>query len=282
MTGEQSVEAETVIHPSAAVEDGAVLGAGVRIGPFCHIGANVELGDGVEIGSHVSILGRTIVGEATRIAAHAALGGPPGDVKHGGSLTGLRIGRNCDIREFVTMHAGSDRSSGLTSVGDNGLFLATAHVAHDCRVGDGVTMVNGAVLAGHCEIGDGVTIGGLTAVQQFARIGRRAFLGGCSAIVGDVIPFGIASGNKARLRGFNLIGMKRSGMSRAELTVMREAYDLIFAEDGLLADNVRIAGERYAGVPVVAEIVDFLSTRGKRQFVLPPRGVRAQDDDGAV
>lgn len=276
------MDAETAIHPSAIVEDGAKLGAGVRIGPFCHIGPHVELGEGVEVGSHVSILSRTIVGEGTRIAAHAALGGLPGDLKHGGSLTELRIGRNCDIREFVTMHAGSDRSSGQTIVGDNGLFLATAHVAHDCRVGAGVTMVNGAVLAGHCEIGDGVTIGGLTAVQQFARIGRKAFLGGCSAIVGDVIPFGIASGNKAKLRGFNLIGMKRSGMSRTDLAVMREAYDQIFADDGLFADNVRKAGERYAGVPVVEEIVEFLSSRGKRQFILPPRGAHAQDDDGAI
>ena len=180
------------------------------------------------------------------------------------------------------MHAGSDRSTGITVVGDNGFFLATSHVAHDCRVGDNVTMVNGALLAGHCEIGDGVTIGGLTAVQQFARIGRKAFLGGCSAIVGDVIPFGIATGNKAKLRGFNLVGMKRSGMARDDLRIMRQAYDLIFSADGLLADNIRAAQERYGQVPLVAEIVDFLSTRGKRQFILPPRGPQAFDDDDAT
>lgn len=276
------MEQQGLIHPSAVIEDGAIVGEGVRIGPFSHIGSHVELGEGVVIGSHVSIGSKTTIGDGTRIAPHVALGGLPGDTKHGGTLTELRIGRNCDIREFVTMHAGSDRSTGQTIVGDNGLFLAYAHIAHDCRVGDGVTLVNCATLGGHCEIGDGVTVGGLTAVHQFARIGRKAFLGGCSAVIGDVIPFGIAAGNKAKLRGFNLVGMKRAGMSRDDLKVMREAYDVIFAPEGLFGDNVRAAAERYADVPLVAEIVEFLSTRGKRQFILPPRRGQVPDDDDTV
>lgn len=279
MTVAGPVGSQTDIHASAVVEPGAVLGAGVRIGPFCHVGPHVTLGDGVTLGSHVSITSATTVGAGTRIAAHAVLGGLPGDTKHKGSLTRLTIGRDCDIRELVTMHAGSDQSTGETIVGDNGFFLATAHVAHDCRVGNGVTMVNGAVLAGHCEIGDGVTIGGLTAVHQFARIGRRAFLGGCSAVTGDVIPFGIVTGNKAKLRGLNVIGLKRSGMPRGELLALRAAYKAIFAGGGLFQDNLELARREFGGVPIALEIIDFLSARGRRHFVLPPTR-ETDDDDG--
>jgi len=273
------VASQADIHPSAVIEPGAELGSGVTIGPFCHVGAHVALGDGVVLGSHVSITSATKVGAGTRVAAHAVLGGLPGDTKHKGSLTRLTIGSNCDIREFVTMHAGSDQSTGETIVGDNGLFLATAHVGHDCRVGNNVTLVNGATLGGHCEIADGVSIGGLTAVHQFVRIGRRAFLGGCAAVVGDVIPFGIVEGNKAKLRGLNVVGLKRSGMPRSELLALRAAYKTIFATDGVLQDNLAVARQKFAHVPVALEIIDFLSARGRRHFVVPPTR-RSGDDDG--
>lgn len=275
-----AMSAGTFIHPSAVVEPGARLGAGVRIGPLCHVGAEVELGDGVELFGHVSVTGATTVGAGTRIHAQAALGGPPQDAKHKGGRTTLTIGRDCLIREGVTMNAGSDRDKGATTVGDNCTFLAYTHVAHDCIVGDYVTMTNGAVMGGHCHIGDHVIIGGLTAVHQFTRVGRRAFLGGMTAVIGDVIPYGIVSGNPARLRGLNIIGLKRAGMSRDDLFTLRAAWRVLFSEERPLAENVGIARRDFAGSAVAMEVVDFLDHRGKRQFITPRSGGDGAADDG--
>ncbi len=270
---------ETFVHPSAVVEPGAKLGAGVHVGPFCHVGPDVTLGDGVHLDGHVSVTGFTTVGQGTRVQAFAALGGPPQDAKHKGGRTTLTIGANCDIRESVTMHSGSDTGRGATTVGDNGFFLAYSHVAHDCIVGDNVTLTNGATLGGHCEVGDQVIVGGLTAVHQFVRIGRRAFLGGCSAVVGDVIPYGMAVGNRAKLRGFNIVGLKRAGMSRSELTTLREAYRVLFSIERPLTENAELVRAQFAGSEAVIEIVDFITSRGKRYFAVPPLD-GSEDDDG--
>lgn len=271
----------TQIHPAAVVEAGAQLGTGVRVGPFCYVGAEVVLGDGVELSNHVSVTGATTIGSGTRVLAQSALGGPPQDSKHQGGRTTLTIGRNCRIHEAVTMHVGSDTGRGATNVGDNGFFLAYSHVAHDCIVGDSVTLTNGATLGGHCEVGDNVIIGGLTAVHQFVRIGRRAFVGGCSAVVGDVIPYGMAVGNRAKLRGFNVVGLKRSGMTRSDLLTLREAYRVIFSSAGTVADNAELARAQFADTPAVQEILDFLTSRGKRHFAVPPLGEydASSDDD---
>lgn len=266
---------QTFVHPSAVVEPGATLGSGVHVGPFCHVGADATLGDGVHLAGHVSVIGVTTIGAGTKVQAFSALGGPPQDTKHKGGRTTLNVGANCDIRESVTMHSGSDTGRGATMVGDNGFFLAYSHVAHDCIVGDNVTLTNGATLGGHCEVGDQVIVGGLTAVHQFVRIGRRAFLGGCSAVVGDVIPYGMAVGNRAKLRGFNVVGLKRAGMSRSELATLREAYRLLFSTGRPLAENAEAARARFTDMPAVIEIVDFITSRGKRHFAVPPLG-----DDG--
>ena len=209
---------KTLIHPSSVVEEGAQIGQGVRIGPFCHVGADAVIGDRVELVSHVSVMGATTIGASTKVYPMAILGGPPQNTKHKGGRTTLVIGENCTIREGVTMHLGTDSSRGETTIGDNGNFLAYAHIAHDCVVGNNATFANGATLGGHCEIGNNVYIGGLTAVHQFVRVGDNAFLGGCSAIVGDVIPYAIAVGNRASLRGLNIIGLKRSGLPRVRNT----------------------------------------------------------------
>ena len=193
--------AETFIHPAAVVEDGAQIGEGAQIGPFCHIGPHAVIGSNVVLLSHVSVMNATRIGDGTKVYPNATLGGPPQDTKHKGSVTRLEIGRNCKIRENVTMHVGSDASSGVTMVGDDGFFLANSHVAHDCVVGNNVTLTHGATLGGHCEIGDHAIVGGLTGVHQFVRVGRRAFLGGSSAVMGDVIPYGMVVGNRAKLHG---------------------------------------------------------------------------------
>jgi UDP-N-acetylglucosamine acyltransferase len=196
--------------------------------------------------------------------------------KHKGGRTTLSIGKNCTIREGVTMHTGTDTSRGETVVGDNGNFLAYTHVAHDCIVGKNATFANGATLAGHCEIGDNVIIGGLTAVHQFARIGDNAFLSGCSAVPGDVIPFGIARGNLAKLRGLNIIGMKRSGLSRAEIHAARRAYRTVFDRSRPISENLTAATVEFANFPTAMKIIDFLKSREKRYFLSPA----LDDDDG--
>ena len=272
---------ETVIHPSAVVEPGASIGQGVRIGPFCHVGADAILGDGVDLVSHVSILGVTSIGDGTKVYPHAVLGGPPQDTKHKDGRTTLSVGRNCTIREYVTMHTGTDSGRGATVVGDNGFFLVAAHVAHDCIVGNNVTLTNQATLGGHCEVGDHVIIGGLTAVHQNVRIGRRAFLGGCSAVVGDVIPFALAVGNRARLQGFNLVGMRRSGMARGQVLAMREAYRAIFDPARPVAQNLETVAIAYADSPEVMEIVEFMTKRGKRHMCVPPYADAGDAGDGS-
>jgi UDP-N-acetylglucosamine acyltransferase len=273
------MQAETFIHPMAVVESGASLGAGVRIGPFCHVSAEATLGDNVELVSHVAVIGGTTLGAGTKVFPQAVLGAAPQNLKHKGGTTTLSIGRNCTIRESVTMHVGSDSSRGATVVGENVYLMAYSHVAHDCVVGNNVTLANGATLAGHCEIGDNVVIGGLTAVHQFARIGNNAFLSGCSAVPGDVIPFGLARGNLAKLRGLNVVGMRRSGMSRADIQLVRQAYRTIFDRTRAVAENLEIARRDFAGSPVAMSLVEFLSARGKRYFVTPP--LDGAGDDGA-
>lgn len=268
----------TIVHPMACVEDGASLGAGVRIGPFCHVGPEAVLGDGVELVSHVSIMGRTSVGARTRVYPQAVLGAPAQDTKHKGSTTELRIGEGCIIRESVTMHSGSDASTGITTIGDNGFFLAYSHIAHDCVVGDNVIFANGATLGGHATVGDNVYIGGLTAVHQNVRIGTRAFLGGCSAVVGDVIPYAIAVGNRAKLRGFNVVGLRRLGMVRSQLLRMRELYSHLFEAGTPLVDAIESARGHFADEGPIAEILDFMSGASKRYYAVPPK--RGDTDDG--
>lgn len=271
------MENQTVIHPSAVVEPGARLGSGVRVGPFCYVNADATIGDGVELVSHVSVLGATTVGASSKVFPMAILGAPPQNAKHKGGRTTLLIGANCTIREGVTMHTGTDTSRGETVVGENGNFLAYAHIAHDCIVGKNATFANGATLGGHCEIGDNVNIGGLTAVHQFVRVGDNAFLGGCSAVVGDVIPFAIAVGNRAKLRGLNIIGLKRAGLPRSEIHLLRRCYNTIFDRAHPVGENIESAKAEFSGSPIAMKILDFITSRGKRHYAVPPLKGGADD-----
>ncbi len=261
--------AQASIHPSAVVEDGAVLGAGVSIGPFCHVGAEVRLGDGVDLKSHVVVTGATSIGSATKVYPFASIGFEPQNLRHKGGRTIVEIGARCTIRESVTIHAGSDSSTGRTVIGDDCYLMNYAHVAHDCIVGRNVTFANGATLAGHCEIGDFATLGGLSAVHQFTRIGHHAFVGGTTGVAGDVIPFGMVTGNRARLRGLNVIGMKRSGMPRSEIMALRAAYRLIFDRSRPMDEGLAEARDRFADSPIVNDVAAFLSVRGRRHFTVP-------------
>jgi UDP-N-acetylglucosamine acyltransferase len=272
------MKVETSIHPSSVVEEGARLGQGVRIGPFCHISADAIIGDRVELVSHVAVMGATTIGAGTKVYPMATLGAPPQNTKHKGGRTTLVIGENCTLREGVTMHVGTDSSRGETTVGDNGNFLAYAHIAHDCVVGKNATFANGATLGGHCEIGDNVYIGGLTAVHQFVRVGDNAFVGGCSAVVGDVIPYAIAAGNRAKLRGLNIVGLKRSGLPRAEIYLLRKVYRAIFDRSRTVGENVELAKAEFSSSPAAMKMIDFISGRGKRHYAVPPLKGGGADD----
>ena len=271
--------AETTIHPSAIVDQGAKLGVGVTIGPLCHVGAEVEIGDHTTLMGQVTVRGATSLGEGGLVYPQAVLGCAPQNTKHRGGRTTLTIGRRCTIREFVTMHVGTDTARGTTTIGDDGHFLAYSHVAHDCSVGDQVTLTNGATLGGHCEIGNRVSIGGLSAVHQFVRVGDNAFLAGGSMIVGDVIPFGIAMGNRAKLRGLNVVGLRRQGYARSDIQTLRSAFRMIFDPSRPMAQGVEAARSAFPHSVPVGQILDFLTSRGKRHFCVPPLNRRDEDPD---
>jgi UDP-N-acetylglucosamine acyltransferase len=269
---------DTFIHPLAIVEQGASIGAGAHIGPFCHVGPEVVLGERTRLISHVVIAGATTIGSDCTIHPQAVLGGPPQSTGHKGGRTTLTIGDKCIIREFVSINAGTDFGRGATTIGNNGHFLAYVHIAHDCAIGNNVTMTNGATLAGHIEVGDFVGIGGLSAIHQFTRIGHNAFIAGGSMILGDVIPYAMVGGNRATLRGMNVVGMKRSGVPKAEILKLRQAYRMIFDRTHPLAENIEAARGKFADSVYAMKVIDFLLARGKRQFTLPPLKGAADDD----
>jgi UDP-N-acetylglucosamine acyltransferase len=266
------------IHPTAIVEDGAVLGADVEIGPFCAVGRDARLGDGVRLIAHVTIAGRTTIGARSVLHQGAVLGGIAQIRGDDAPAAQLDIGEDCVVREHVTMNLGSARGGGLTSVGRNGYFMAYSHVGHDCHVGDGVTFANGAQLGGHVEIGDGVIMGGLSAVQQFGRVGKGAMIGGVTGVNTDVIPYGIAAGDHAELGGLNLIGLKRRGLPRASINALRAAFKSIFLDnDGSMAERARAAKEAWP-VAEVAEIADFILAPAKRPICLARRRITDADE----
>ena len=273
-----TASAEPFVHHLSVVEDGAQLAAGVRIGPFCHVGPEVVLGEGVELASHVSIIGATTIGAGTRISPNVALGGGPQDLRHQGSRTTLEIGRNCIIREFATAHAGSTSGHGATKIGDECFLMAYSHVGHDCDVGNKVILTNCATLGGHCEVGEGAILSGHTAVHQFVRIGHHAFLAGNSAVGGDVMPFGFVLGTPGTLRGLNVIGLRRSGLTGSDIRALRRAYKAIFDPANPVADNLAATAEEFADDARVQDVIAFLSSPGRRGFIGPPledRGAEA-------
>jgi len=251
------------VHATAAVEAGARLGEDVRIGPFCHVGAEVTLGDRVELISHVAVAGRTSIGAGTRVFPFASIGHQPQDLKYRGEPSRLTIGSDCLIREGVTINPGTE------VVGDRCAFLANSHVGHDCHVGNSVVLSNNVMLAGHVSIGDFVILGGGAAVIQFARVGAHAFLGGMSGLENDLIPYGMALGNRAHLSGLNIIGLQRRGFARDDIHSLRRAYRALFADEGTLQERLEDVEKEFVGHPIVTEIVAFIRAGGKRALCTP-------------
>ncbi|WP_313616142.1 acyl-ACP--UDP-N-acetylglucosamine O-acyltransferase [Agrobacterium sp.] len=266
------IAASAKIHPMSFIEDGAVIGENVSIGPFCHVGPKVVLGDNVELVSHVVVLGRTTVGKGTIIWPSAVIGGDSQSAHHSAVDTTLVIGENCTIREGVTMNTGTVEHGGTTIVGDNNLFLAYSHVAHDCRLGNNIILSNNVMLAGHVTVGDRAILGGGSAVHQFTRIGRQAFIGGLSAVSYDVIPYGMLNGNPGILSGLNVVGMTRAGVERSEVHRVRRAYKAIFEGEGSARANAAAIRDEYLDCPQVMEILDFIAADSDRALSSPFRG----------
>ena len=259
----------SAIHPSSSIAPGARIGSGVAIGPFCVVGPGVDLGDNCLLQSHVAVAGNTKIGAGTKIFPFASIGHAPQDLKYRGEPSSLIIGADCTIREGVTINPGTQSGGLLTSVGDRCTILANAHVAHDCRVGDDVILVNNVMLAGHCQIGNFAVLGGGSAVHQFVRIGPHAMIGGLAGVENDVIPYGMALGNRASLAGLNLVGLRRRGFSREAIHDLRRAYRLLFAIEGTLKERVEDIAAEFATHEQVHEILDFLRNGGDRAICLP-------------
>lgn len=256
------------IHPSAVIEDGALIANGVTVGAFCVVGPKVKLGINVTLKNHVSISGQTSIGEGTTVFPFASIGEIPQDLKFEGEETSLEIGARNSIREYVTMNTGTKGGGGVTRVGDDGLFMAGSHVAHDAQVGNRVILANNAALAGHCIVEDEVIVGGLSGVHQFVRIGRGAIIGAVCMVTNDVIPFGLVQGPRGTLDGLNLVGLKRRGVARADITALRAAFQMLAQGDGAFQDRARRLGEE-TDSDLVAEIVNFVLGDSDRSFLTP-------------
>jgi len=227
------------IHPTALVDSAARIGDGVEIGAFCVVGPEVVLGDGVSLRSHVVVQGDTEVGAGTVVFPFVVLGEIPQDLKYAGERTRLRIGDRNRIREHVTMNLGTAGGGGETRVGEGGLFMAGSHVAHDAQVGDRVVVANSAAIAGHCVIGDDVIIGGLAGIHQWVRVGQGAIVGALAMVTHDVIPYGLVQGPRGELDGLNLVGLKRRGTPREEISALRAAYAALRDGEGAFLDRAR-------------------------------------------
>ena len=269
---EADAGAAASIHPSAIVDAGAEIGAGVRVGPYCCVGPRVAIADGTILEAHVVVAGRTRIGAGTRIFPFASIGHRPQDLKYRGEPSELVIGARNVIREHVTMNPGTEGGGMVTRTGDDCLFMAGAHVAHDSRIGEHVILVNNATLGGHVTVGDYAIVGGLSAVHQFVRIGKHAMIGGMTGVEQDVIPYGSVTGNRAALVGLNIVGLKRRGFGREAIHDLRAAYRLLFAQEGTLQERVDDVAELFADNDVVADIIEFIRVDSSRSICQPKAG----------
>jgi UDP-N-acetylglucosamine acyltransferase len=256
------------IHPSAVIAEGAQIGADCTIGPFCVIGPDVVLGDHVVLKSHVVIDGDTHIGDHCTVFSFAVIGEIPQDLKFAGEKTALRIGARNRIREHVTINLGTAQGGGMTRIGDDCLLMAGCHVAHDAQIGNRVIIVNSAAIAGHCVIEDDVIIGGLCGVHQFVRIGKGAIIGAVTMVTADVVPHGLVQGPRGVLDGLNLVGLKRKGVDRADITALRAAFQMLRDGEGTFHDRARRLGDESPSA-YVQDMVRFILGPSDRNFLTP-------------
>tara|TARA_B100001057_G_scaffold273069_1_gene273396 strand:+ start:6107 stop:6889 length:783 start_codon:yes stop_codon:yes gene_type:complete len=257
-----------MIHNTAIVDPKAKIHKNVKVGPYSVIGANVEIEENTEVHSHVSILGNTKIGKNNNIYPFASIGNDPQDLKFQGEETKLEIGNDNKIREYVTINPGTDGGGGLTKVGNNCLFMVSAHIAHDCTVGDNVILANSVPLGGHACIEDNVIIGGNSAVQQFTRVGRSAMIGGMCGVVRDIIPYAMVHGNRSKLQGLNLIGLRRKNIPNQDIMILSDAYKEIFKNENLTT-NLKNLSKELRKNKLVTEVLNFIEKDKKRPICTP-------------
>lgn len=246
------------IHPTACVEDGAILAPDVVVGPFSFVGREVELAAGVEVSAHVTLIGRTRIGADCRIFPHACLGGEPQDRAFDGESTSLEIGLRTQIREHVTIHVGTSRGGGCTRVGDDNFLMNSAHIGHDCQIGDNAIIASFCGLGGHTQVGDFAVLGAYTGLHQYARVGESVMVAGGAKLSLDAPPFSMVAGDRARLVGLNSVGLRRRGYSRETRAQIKHAFHLIFQSKLRLEDALARVDEEIGGVPEVERLVSFL------------------------
>ncbi|UUV07541.1 acyl-ACP--UDP-N-acetylglucosamine O-acyltransferase [Ruegeria sp. YS9] len=256
------------VHPSAIIEDGAQIGQDCIIGPFCHVGAQVKLADRVELKSHVVVTGDTSIGEDTVVFNFSVIGEIPQDLKFSGENTRLEIGKRNRIREHVTINTGTQGGGGVTRIGDDCLLMAGVHVAHDVQIGNRVIMVNHAGAAGHCIVEDDVIVGGISGLHQWVRVGRGAIIGALTMVPKDVIPYGLVQASRGELDGLNLVGLKRKGVSREDISALRAAFKELSDGEGTFMDRASRIGEGNES-DYVQQIVDFVTGHSDRSFLTP-------------
>lgn len=262
------IDPAATVHPSAIVEEGAKIGPGCEVGPFCWVGPKVKLSANVHLISHVVVKGETEIGDDTVIYSFAVIGEIPQDLKFQGETTQLRVGKRNRIREHVTVNTGTGGGGGLTSIGDDCLLMAGCHIAHDVHIANKVIIVNSAAIAGHCMIEDEVIVGGLCGVHQFVRIGKGAIIGAVTMVTNDVIPYGLVQAPRGNLDGLNLVGLKRRGVARSDITALRAAFQMLAQGDGAFQERARrLGGETDSDY--VQEIVKFVAGGSDRSFLTP-------------
>jgi len=250
----------TVVHPTAVVSPRAELGQDVTVGPYSIIGQDVIIHDGVQIASHCVIEGPTEIGEQTAIFPFASIGQVPQDVKFKGELSRVVIGRRNRIREYVTIHRGTEGGGGITSIGDDNLLMVQVHVAHDCRVGNHVIMANCASLGGHVIVEDHATLGAFAGVHQFCRVGKYAFIAACAVIVKDALPYALSAGNHARCYGPNTIGLRRKGFSKEQIHAIDHAFHLLLSSKLNTTQALEAMRCELGDVPEIQYLINFIET----------------------
>ena len=257
-------------HHTSIISEKAVLGTNVTIGPYCIVNENVKIGNNVNLKAHVYIDGNTTIGDNCTFFPYCSIGSSPQDLKYKGEESILKIGDNNIFREYVTVNPGTEGGGLKTIIGDNCLFMINAHVAHDCKIGNNVIMVNNASLAGHVILEDFAIMGALSGAHQFCRIGKHSMIGGLSGVDSDVIPYGTVIGNRAYLSGLNIIGLKRRGFSKDIIQDLRKAYGLLFSsQEGTFSDRVKEVSEEFLDNEPIQEIVQFLKSEKSRSICKP-------------
>lgn len=258
------------IHKTAIISEGAQIASDVEIGPYCVIGPNVKIASGVRLLSHICIDGHTFIDQGTKIFPFASIGYIPQDLKYNGEASTVHIGKNCTIREYVTIHPGTKHGIMKTVIGDNCLLMISVHVAHDCVIGNNVIIANNATLAGHVNIGDHTILGGMSAYHQFIRVGSYAIIGGGSMVAEDVIPFGNVKGDRAYLNGINIVGMRRRNFDRNTIGALREAFRRIFLDEDLTFERrVDEISKEYCKNDKVKEMIDFIKVDVNKPMCMP-------------